>query len=77
MVNWGPSRYSQVPTLLSQPERVVRDRFWRADWTGAYEVRYAAGVSVWVRWLVAALVLYILFHQARRKSRTISLKLLG
>ena len=77
MVNWGPSRYSRAPTLLSHPFRLVRDRFWRADWTGAYEVRYAAGVPVWVRWLVAALVLYILLHQARRKSITISLKLLG
>ena len=32
----------------------VRDRFWRASWAGSYEVHYAAGVSVWARWFVAA-----------------------
>ena len=62
MVNWGPSNCSQAPTLLTYPFRLFRDRFWRVEWAGAYEVRYAAGVSVWVRWLVAALVLYVLFQ---------------
>ncbi len=61
-MNWGPSKSSQAPTLLVHPFRLVRDRFWRANWAGDYEVRYAAGVSVWVRWFVAALVLYILFQ---------------
>ena len=53
---------AHVPVLLTEPFRFIRDRFWRASWAGSYEVRYAAGVSVWVRWLVAALALYILFQ---------------
>ena len=61
-MNWVPSKCSLAPTLLTYPFRLFRDRFWRVEWAGAYEVRYAAGVSVWVRWLVAALVLYVLFQ---------------
>ena len=53
---------AHVPVLLTEPFRFIPDRFWRASWAGSYEVRYAAGVSVWVRWLVAALALYILFQ---------------
>ena len=52
----------QVPDLLIQPFRLVRDRFWRANWAGSYEVRYAVGATVWVRWFVAALCLYVLFQ---------------
>ena len=48
--------------MLTQPFILVRDRFWRATWAGSYEVHYAAGVSVWARWFVAALLLYILFQ---------------
>lgn len=48
--------------MLTQPFNLVRDRFWRADWAGSYEVHYAASVSVWARWFVAALLLYVLFQ---------------
>ena len=48
--------------MLTKPFSVVRDRFWRASWAGSYEVHYAAGVSVWARWFVAALLLYVLFQ---------------
>ena len=48
--------------LLTRPFSLVRDRFWRATWAGPYEVHYAAGVSVWARWFVAALLLYVLFQ---------------
>ena len=48
--------------MLSQPFSLVRDRFWRGSWADSYEVHYAAGVSVWARWIVAALVLYVLFQ---------------
>ena len=48
--------------MLTQPFSLVRDRFWRATWAGSYEVNYAAGVSVWARWFVAALLLYVLFQ---------------
>ena len=52
----------QFPALLVRPFCLVRDRFWRARWAESYEVHYAAGVSVWARWIVAALVLYVLFQ---------------
>ena len=52
----------QTPAPVIHPLRLVRDRFWRASWAGSDEVHYAAGVSVWVRWLVAALCLYVLFQ---------------
>ncbi len=61
-VGRGYSTSNPVPVLLSQPFRLVRDRFWRASWADSYEVHYAAGVSVWARWFVAALVLYVLFQ---------------
>ena len=48
--------------MLIKPFRLVRDRFWRVSWAGSYEVHYAAGVSVWARWFVAALLLYVLFQ---------------
>ena len=48
--------------MLTRPFSLVRDRFWRASWAGSYEVHYAAGVSVWARWFVAALLLYVLFQ---------------
>ena len=48
--------------MLTKPFSIVRDRFWRASWAGSYEVHYAAGVSVWARWFVAALLLYVLFQ---------------
>ena len=48
--------------MLTQPFSLVRDRFWRASWAGSYEVHYAAGVSVWARWFLAALLLYVLFQ---------------
>ena len=48
--------------MLTQPFSLVRDRFWRASWAGSYEVHYAASVSVWARWFVAALLLYVLFQ---------------
>ncbi|MCY4417171.1 MAG: histidine kinase [Chloroflexi bacterium] len=41
--------------MLIRPFTLLRDRFWRGDWAGPYEVRFAAVVSVWVRWCVAAL----------------------
>ncbi len=52
----------QFPALLVRPFCLIRDRFWRASWAEPLEVHYAAGVSVWARWLVAALVLYVLFQ---------------
>ena len=51
-----------MSTLVSYPFRLVRDRFWRANWAGSYEVRYAVGATVWVRWFVAGLCLYVLFQ---------------
>ena len=48
--------------MLIKPFSLVRDRFWRASWAGSYEVHYAAGVSVWARWFVAVLLLYVLFQ---------------
>ena len=48
--------------MLIKPFSLVRDRFWRASWAGSYEVHYAAGVSVWARWFVAILLLYVLFQ---------------
>ena len=52
--------------MLTQPFSLVRDRFWRASWgphrAGSYEVHYAVGVSVWARWFLAALLLYVLFQ---------------
>ena len=51
-----------MSALLTRPLKLVRDRFWRASWAGSYEVHYAAGVSVWARWFVAALLLYVLFQ---------------
>ena len=48
--------------MLTQSFSLVRDRFWRASWAGSYEVHYAASVSVWARWFVAALLLYVLFQ---------------
>ena len=48
--------------MFTNPFRLFRDRFWRASRGGDYEVRYAAGVSVWVRWLLAPVLLYILFQ---------------
>ena len=48
--------------MLTQPFSLVRDRFWRASWAGSHEVHYAAGVSVWARWFLAALLLYVLFQ---------------
>ena len=48
--------------MLIHTFSVVRDRFWRANWAGSYEVHHAAGVSVWARWFVAALLLYVLFQ---------------
>ena len=51
-----------VPTLLIHPLRSVRSRFRQVGWADPYQVHYAAGVSVWARWLVAALLLYVLFH---------------
>ena len=53
---------AHVPGLLTEPFRFIRDRFWRASWAGSYEVHYAAGVSVWARWFVAILLLYVLFQ---------------
>ena len=49
----------QMLVLLTKPFRLVRDRFWRACWAGSYEVRYAAEASVWMRWFVAALAVYV------------------
>ena len=49
--------------LLIRPFRLVRDRFWRACWAGSYEVRYAAEASVWMRWFVAALAVYVLVQR--------------
>ena len=51
-----------APALLTHPLRLVRDRFWRVSWADSYEVHYAAGVSVWARWFVAVLLLYVLFQ---------------
>ena len=48
--------------MLTWPFNLVRDRFWRANWAGSYEVHYAASVSVWARWFVLALLLYVLFQ---------------
>ena len=48
--------------MLTRPFNLVRDRFWRANWAGSYEVHYAASVSVWARWFVLALLLYVLFQ---------------
>lgn len=48
--------------MLTRPFNLVRDRFWRANWAGPYEVHYAASVSVWARWFVLALLLYVLFQ---------------
>ena len=53
---------AQAPALVIHPLRLARDRFWRAVWADSYEVRYAAGVFVWARWFVAALLLYVLFQ---------------
>ena len=58
----GYSIGMHLPALLTQPFVLVRDRFWRVNWAGSYEVHYAAGVSVWARWFVAALLLYALFQ---------------
>ena len=49
----------RMPSVMTYPFRLVRDRFWRVNWAASYEVRYAAGVSVWMRWLVAALGVYV------------------
>ena len=57
---------AHVPVLLTKPLRFIRDRFWRASWAGSYEVHYAAGVSIWARWFVAVLLLYVLFQPPSR-----------
>ena len=59
--------------LFSLPFRVFRDRFWRASWAGEYEVRYAARVSVWVRWLLVPAESSRLPQQARRLAEDCSL----
>ena len=52
-----------MSTLLSSPFRLVRDRFWHYCWAGSYEVRYACGTSVWMRWFVAALIMYVIVQR--------------
>ena len=52
-----------MPALLIRPFTLLRDRFWRGDWAGPYEVRYAALVSVWVRWCVAALCVALIVQR--------------
>ena len=51
---WVSGR-AEVPALVNRPFRLLRDRFWPGDWAGPYEAHYAALVSIWVRWCVAAL----------------------
>ena len=49
--------------MVKRPFTLLRDRFWRGDWAGPYEVRYAAVVSVWVRWCVAALCVALIVQR--------------
>ena len=51
-----------VPALLTQPFSLVRDRFRRVSRAGSYEVHYVPGASVRARWIVAALMMYVLFQ---------------
>ena len=62
-MRWDGPIGSRVPTLLSYPFRLVRDRFWRACWAGSYEVRNAAEASVWMRWFVAALGVFVIVQR--------------
>ncbi|MXX53177.1 MAG: hypothetical protein F4Z35_04360, partial [Dehalococcoidia bacterium] len=62
-MNRSHSIYSQASALLTRPFRLVRDRFWRAGWAGAYEVGYAARVSVWLRWLIIAMYAFMYFER--------------
>lgn len=48
-----PGGGSGGPGLLNSHFRLLRHQLWRASWAGEYELRYAAGVSVWVQWPLA------------------------
>ena len=54
---------SQAPALLTRPFRLVRDRFWRANWAGSYEVGYVARVSLWLRWCIIAMYVFMYFER--------------
>ena len=49
--------------MLIQPFRLFWGRFWHGSWAGSYDMSYAAGVSVWMRWLVAALGVYVMVQR--------------
>ena len=49
--------------LLTKPFRLFWGRFWQGGWAGSYDMSYAAGVSVWMRWLVAALGVYVMVQR--------------
>ena len=62
-MNRGYLMSSEAPALLTLPFRLIRDRFWRADWAGSYEVDYAARVSLWLRWFIIALYAFMYFER--------------
>ena len=60
----GAIQLSQVrAALLTHPFMLVRDRFWLACWAGPYEVSYTAGASLWGRWFVVGLCVFIIVQR--------------
>ena len=53
----------QMLVLLTKPFRLFWGRFWHGSLAGSYDMSYAAGVSVWMRWLVAALGVYVMVQR--------------